>query len=358
VAHGDRAGAYRTLQAFRQALEAGGGAAESAPADRGRRRGGRLEDLVVPADARYRRLHEGLAAGLDSEQRRSLASLLGTLAEQYREAARPIYERLAAVPVSGIVARMRQAAAVFGPQSERVVDLSLYLLEQRGYDGTEPGLYNVHWGAIYAQSHYRPARVLPLFAWTQKIGVLSGGDPQFTVESVIYAARLAMKAPELRHQKDLYPAYLALFEEPLAIAGGKNAPAAAAGYYHAIVGLSWTASDTFGRPDRTVADLEVRLAHERDPSVRHDARIRLAMHYLSKAHQPARACEILEDVVTGVDGMDYAPRGLFYLGVCADQTDDPAVRRRFEDAGRLAMSKVEPTSDTYARLKELLDATP
>ncbi len=103
-------------------------------------------------------------------------------------------DRLRNLSAEKLLAMVDQLCDIYGRQSDQMVDLILYLIEERGYSGTDISVDKMLWGAIHAKSRYNKIRAIPMFMLAQKVGMGKRGtspsqhalSDQFAVEAGIY----------------------------------------------------------------------------------------------------------------------------------------------------------------------------
>jgi hypothetical protein len=151
--------------------------------------------IAVKKQAEAREIfHDDPFQNLNEEGKLKLRSVASRYAFQLKSLDIPLLERYALLSEEKIIDDIKLYSRVYGNMSNKMVDLILYLMEQRGYDGVDIAVSDLLWGGIHIQGEYGKKRAMPVFALAQKTAVMNPGSThskqilaqQFAVESGVY----------------------------------------------------------------------------------------------------------------------------------------------------------------------------
>jgi hypothetical protein len=311
-----------------------------------------LKRLVTHTKQRVDRLE----AGIDRKKVSGVASAFRWAKRLAVSGHEPLSNRLAKASVMDVVTMIRQASMPYGAQSDEVADLVVYLVEQRGYNGTDVPPDLLYGAAMKVQSR-DPVRALPLFALTQRTAVLTASGVKATNDQYAVDAALGM-VRSLRNVRRLMR--LGLFEPMRAIVDkaieiSVTAPeGTVASLRHAwLIQESWELNRRFDRADLTIADAQERMKSSPSATVRHEARMRVARHLLSQGEND-KAQEILREVAGGVDRPSLAWEGIQQLQAIAAKDQDEKLWNEANEYARKMLAKVDAGSTSADRLREIM----
>ncbi|GEM_PF-6053821 len=157
--------------------------------------------LAPQVEGRMLRLQaSSLEEWATGEEQHAVREALSRVERQVAYRNVPMLERYATLPIPELLQELRARVATYGRASEPVSDFILYLLEQRGYNGTDIPIDQLLWNAIAVRGRGDDPRAAGMFLLTQKTGGI-GFDPnkiygrwamnnKFTTEAGVYLVKV------------------------------------------------------------------------------------------------------------------------------------------------------------------------